>query len=71
MTECSSHETHNIYPNLNAIQLSATLLNDQEQFRQNKINEVEDYFIAEIKERKLMSKCLANTLILLTILINL
>ena len=71
MIERSSHETHNIYPNLNAIQLSATLLNDQEQFRQNKINEVEDYFIAEIKERKLMSKCLANALIRLIILINL
>ena len=62
---------HNIYPNLNAIQLSATPLNDQQQFRQNKINEVEDYFIAEIKERKLMSKCLANALIRLIILINL
>ena len=28
MVECSSHETHNIYPNSN----------DQQQFRQNKIN---------------------------------
>ena len=62
---------HNIYPNLDANQLSATPLNDQQQFRQNKINEVEDYFIAEIKERKLMSKCLANALIRLIILINL
>ena len=39
-------EAHNIYPNLN----------DQEQFRLNKINEVKDYFISEIKERELMSK---------------
>ena len=29
---------HNIYPNLN----------DQQHFRLNKINEVKDYFIAEI-----------------------
>ena len=30
--------------------------NDQEQFRLNKINEIKDYFIAEIKERELISK---------------
>ena len=30
--------------------------NDQEQFRLNKINEIKDYFIAEIKERELKSK---------------
>ena len=30
-------------------------LNNQ-QFRLNKISEIEDYFIAEIKERELMSK---------------
>ena len=46
MTECNSHEVHNIYPNLNAI-----LLNYQQQFRLNKINEIKDYFVAEIKER--------------------
>ena len=51
MTECNSYETHNIYPNLNAIPL-----NDQLQFRLNKINEIKDYFVAEIKERELMSK---------------
>ena len=49
MTECNSHETHNIYPNLNAIALSATLLNDQQQFKLNKINEVKNYILAEIK----------------------
>ena len=50
MTECNSHETYNVYPNLNAIPL-----NDQQQFRLNKINEIKDYFVAEIKERELMS----------------
>ena len=48
--ECSSHETRNIYPNL-----SATLSNEQ-QFKLNKISEIKDYFIAEIKERELMRK---------------
>ena len=47
-------ETNNIYPNL-----SATLLNDQ-QFRSNRINEIKDYFVAEIKERELMSKRLSK-----------
>ena len=46
MAECS-----NICPNL-----SATLLCDQQQFRLNKINEIKYYFVAEIKESKLMSK---------------
>ena len=32
MTECNSHETHNIYQNLN----------NQQQFRLNKINEIKD-----------------------------
>ena len=31
-------------------------LNDQEQFIVNKINEVRDYFNAEIRERELMSQ---------------
>ena len=44
--ECNSHETRNIYPNLN----------DQEQFRLNKINEIKDYFVVDSKERELMSK---------------
>ena len=34
-------------------------LNNQ-QFRLNKINEIEDFFIAEIKERELMSKRLSK-----------
>ena len=50
----------NIYPNLNAISLNSIPLNDQQQFRLNKINEVKDYFIAEIIERELMSKRLSK-----------
>ena len=50
MTECNSYETHKIYPNLH----------DQQQFRLNKINEIKDYFVAEIKERELMSKRLSK-----------
>ena len=55
MAECNSierdvHETPNMYPNL-----STTPSNDQ-QLRLNKINEIKDYFITEIKERELMSK---------------
>ena len=45
-TECNSHETHNIYPNLL----------DRQQFMLNKINEFKDYFLAEIKERLIMTK---------------
>ena len=45
-------ETNNgsMYPNLNS-----NLLDDG-QFRLNKINEIKDYFVAQIKERKSMSK---------------
>ena len=55
MVECNSIEynsieTPNIYPNLN----------DQQQFRINKINEIKDYFVAEIKERELTSKRLTK-----------
>ena len=38
------------------MQLNATLLNDKQQFRVNRINEIKYYFVAEIKERELMSK---------------
>ena len=54
------HETPNMYPNLSAALLNAVLLNNQQQFRLNKINEIKDYFIAEIKERELMSKKLSK-----------
>ena len=50
MVEYNSIETPNIYPNLN----------DQQQFRRNKVNEIKDYFVAEIKERELMSKRLSK-----------
>ena len=47
-------ETNNIYPDL-----SAPPLNDQ-QFRLNSIKEIKDYFVAEIKERELISKRLSK-----------
>ena len=53
------HETPDMYPNLNASPLSANISNDQ-QFRPNKINEIKDYFIVGIRERKLTSKNLIN-----------
>ena len=37
-------------------------MNDQQQFRLNKINEIKDYFNAEIKERELISKRLSKYL---------
>ena len=33
---------------------------DNQQFRLNKINEMKDYFVSEIKERELMSKRLSK-----------
>ena len=57
--ECNSHETPSMYPNLSASPLNATLSNEQ-QFRLNKINKIIDYFVAEIKERELMSKRLSK-----------
>ena len=48
MDECNSikndfDKTPNIYPNLNTIPLNANMSNEQ-QFRQNKINEIKYYF---------------------------
>ena len=54
MAECNSYEANKVYPNL-----SSTLSDDQ-QFGLNKINEITDYFVAEIKERELMSKRLSK-----------
>ena len=48
------NKTPNIYPNLNAIP------SNEQQFRLNKINEIKDYFLAEIRERELMSKNLSK-----------
>ena len=47
-------ETNNIYPNLSPI------LSNNWQFRLNRINEIKGYFVADIKERELMSKRLSN-----------
>ena len=51
MAEC------NFYPNL-----SATRSNEQ-QFRLNKSNEIKYWFVAEIKERELMSKRLSKYIV--------
>ena len=48
MSECNFIETTNL---------------DNQQFRVNKINEIKDYFIAEIKERQLMSKRLSRYIV--------
>ena len=44
------NKTPNIFPNL------ATNISNEQQFRLNKINEIKDYFLAEIRERELISK---------------
>ena len=45
---------NNIYPNL------IPTLSNNPQFRLNRINEIRDYFVAEIKERELMRKRLSK-----------
>ena len=47
-------KTQNIYPNLNATK------SNEQQFRLNKINEIKDYFLGEIRERALISKILSK-----------
>ena len=54
MAKCNFHETPNMYPNLSAAPLNAAFINERE-CRLNKINEIKDYFVAEIKDRELMS----------------
>ena len=44
------HKTTNMYPNLNVN------ISNEQQFRLNKIDEIKDYFSAEIRERELISK---------------
>ena len=44
------------------VPLSATSLNDEQHFRLNKIIEIKDYSVAEIKEKELMSKRLRKYL---------
>ena len=48
------NKTPNIYPNLNAN------ISNEQQFRLNKINEIKDYFLAEIRERELISKSISK-----------
>ena len=60
MDECNSikndfHKTPNIYQNLSSIPLNSNISNEQ-QLRLNEINETKDYFLAEIRERELISK---------------
>ena len=64
MDKCNSlehgfHKTPNMYPNLNAIPLSANISNEQ-QLRLNKVNEIKDYLLAELRERGLISKNLSK-----------
>ena len=53
MSGCNSVECY-MYPNLSAVP------SNEQQFRLNKINEIKDYFVAEIKKRELMSKRLSK-----------
>ena len=48
-----------MHPNLSETPLNIPL-NDQQHFRLSKINEIKDYFVAEIKERELMNKRLSK-----------
>ena len=63
--EYNSHETHSIYLKVNSVSLRATPLNavplnNQQQFGLDKISEIKDYFVAEIKEKELMSERLSK-----------
>ena len=51
------HKTPNMYPYLNAIP------SNEQQFRINKINEIKDYFLAEIRERGLISKNISKYIV--------
>ena len=58
MVECNSIECNSI-KSIEHNSVDISYLNNQ-QFRLNKISEIEDYFITEIKERELMSKKLGK-----------
>ena len=47
-------ETNIIYPNL------SPTLSDNQQFKLNKINEIRDCFVAEIKEKELITQRLSK-----------
>ena len=51
---CDFNKTPNIYPNLHVN------ISNEQQVRLNKINEIKDYFLAEIRERELISKNLSK-----------
>ena len=60
MDKCNSikhdfRETPSMYPNLNPN------ISNEQQFR---LNKVKDYFLAEIRERELISKIFVNILLL-------
>ena len=55
MVECNSVKCNFIEDN--SIETSNLV---KQQFRLNKINEIKNYFIVEIKERELMSKRMSN-----------
>ena len=48
------NKTQNIYPNL------AANISNEQQFWLNKVSEIKDYFLAEIRERELISKNLSK-----------
>ena len=58
MVEIKSIECNSI--ECNSIESTDTPNLNNQQFRLNKISEIEEYFIAEIKERELMSKNLSK-----------
>ena len=54
MAERCSYEINNVCPKLDPS------LSEDQKFRLNKINEIKDYLVAEIKERESMSKRLSK-----------
>ena len=56
------NKTPNIYPNLSAALLNAISSNEQ-QFRINKINEVKDYFLAQVRERELTRRKISKYIV--------
>ena len=59
MGECNTiehycHKTPNIYPDIS----------NEQQFRLNKINEIKYYFLADIREKELISKNISKYLLL-------
>ena len=56
------NKTPNIYLNLSAALLNAISSNEQ-QFRINKINEVKDYFLAQVRERELTRRKISKYIV--------